>query len=98
MDGSGQTCADSSCHANGGSGHLSGGLRLDQDEAANYSQVRIKVDSARLPCYPALICPPSGNSHGGGLALSSVNLAGHEQRFDAYQRITKWIAEGALDN
>jgi mono/diheme cytochrome c family protein len=93
-----QTCASSGCHINGGAGQTVGGLRLDQNQAANYLQVLNKVNSGRLPCWPDQSCPPGTDFHTGGQALSSVNDVGREDRFDAFQRISKWIAEGALDN
>jgi hypothetical protein len=93
-----QTCASAGCHILGGAGQTLGDLRLDQDAAANYLQVRNKVDLGQLPCWPNQSCPPAGNTHTGSQALSSVNAVGAEARFDAYQRISKWIAEGALDN
>lgn len=92
------TCASSGCHILGGAGQISGNLRLDQDAASNYAQVRAKVDLGRLPCWPNQSCPPAGNVHTGSQALSSVNTIGAEDRFAAYQRIIKWINEGALDN
>jgi hypothetical protein len=89
------TCASAGCHVLGGAGQTVGGLQLDQDAAANYLQVLNKVNNVRMPCWPNQSCP---NSHTGSQALSSVNLVGAEDRFNAYQQITKWIAEGARDN
>lgn len=89
------TCASAGCHVLGGAGQTSGGLRLDQDAASNYSQILNKVNNGRLPCWPNQSCP---NTHTGSQALSSLNVPGAEDRYEAYQQITKWIAEGALDN
>jgi hypothetical protein len=89
------TCASAGCHISGGAGQTVGDLRLDQDAAANYLQVLNKVNNGRLPCWPNQSCP---NAHTGSQALSSLNLAGFEDRYAAYQQITKWIAEGARDN
>lgn len=93
-----QTCASAGCHILGGAGQTLGDLRLDQNATANYLQVRGKVNIGTLPCWPNQSCPPAGNAHTGSQALSSVNGVGAEARFEAYQRISKWIAEGALDN
>jgi hypothetical protein len=79
----------------GGAGQTVGGLRLDQDAASNYLQVLNKVNNGRLPCWPDQSCP---NAHTGSQALSSLNVVGAEDRYQAYQQITQWIGEGALDN
>jgi hypothetical protein len=89
------TCASAGCHVLGGAGQTVGGLRLDQDAASNYLQVLNKINIGRLPCWPDQSCP---NAHTGSQALSSLNVVGAEDRYDAYQRIIKWIGEGALDN